>query len=598
MDREVLCEYTKACLRMFYEKELDVLLVLFDDMLNHILRIDHVFHEIQGHLLLIGTTLSHFVAWLNGLSIFQIEVLKKYTRDDFDDDLHTVLQHAGCKGEKISFIMDESNVLDSGFLECMNMLLANAEVPGLFKGDKHTALFTQQVAKNLHVVFTMNPPENDLMSYAAMSPALFNQCILDWFGDWPDQALYQYQSLCQALCNELEKQQCHLHIGLDKLKNIVTQIEKLYKSLATKCSQLEAKNSEANKKLKHMVALVEQDKHIAKHHAIIMANLANTEPAMLEAQVAGSNIKQQHLQEVRMMANPSEAVKLAMEIINFDTNNQIMKPLYELMKEDFLNWPLFNFETVRHMSKACGLLVKWMQSLKTQAETTKKQASQTITIIAELEVKITKYKEGYMLLISETQRSLYMVAFFDQHYQEAMWQDWSNQLLEANIKFKLELSLMEYLSTMNDYLSWQSKSLLANNLTTENATMLKQFNHYLLIIDLAGQATTFLLNKYKEHKITVTSFLDKVFLKVLESTLQFRTSTLIQDVKCLDPILNAILNKKICRTGGCVPIHIGNQDINLLPAFTMFLSIWDPLVKFFPDICTRVPSIHQLHDDT
>ncbi|KAH0834914.1 hypothetical protein J3R83DRAFT_10583 [Lanmaoa asiatica] len=179
-----------------------------------------------------------------------------------------------------------------------------------------------------------------------------------------------------------------------------------------------------------------------------------------------------------------------------------------------------------------------------------------------------------------------------------MWQDWSNQLLEANIKFKLELSLMEYLSTMNDYLSWQSKSLLANNLTTENATMLKQFNHYLLIIDLAGQATTFLLNKYKEHKITVTSFLDKVFLKVLESTLQFRTSTLIQDVKCLDPILNAILNKKICRTGGCVPIHIGNQDINLLPAFTMFLSIWDPLVKFFPDICTRVPSIHQLHDDT
>ena len=30
--------------------------------------------------------------------------------------------------------------------------------------------------------------------------------------------------------------------------------------------------------------------------------------------------------------------------------------------------------------------------------------------------------------------------FFDQHYPEVMWQDWSSHLLEANIKFKAELS--------------------------------------------------------------------------------------------------------------------------------------------------------------
>ncbi|KNZ58477.1 uncharacterized protein VP01_1923g9 [Puccinia sorghi] len=111
--------------------------------------------------------------------------------------------------------MDESNVLDSGFLERMNTLLANAEVPGLFEGDEHAALmtactegaqrdgdmldspdelyqwFTQQVAKNLPVVFTMNPPKNGLASQAATSPALFNCCVLDWFRDWSDQAFYQ-----------------------------------------------------------------------------------------------------------------------------------------------------------------------------------------------------------------------------------------------------------------------------------------------------------------------------------------------------------------------------------------------------------------------
>ncbi|KAJ8579419.1 hypothetical protein M405DRAFT_886474, partial [Rhizopogon salebrosus TDB-379] len=165
VDREELREYTKARLRVFYEEELDVLLVLFNDVLDHVLRINRVFRQ---------TTLSRFVTWLNRLSIFQIKVSNKYTGDDFDDDIRIVLRRSGCKGEKICFIMDESNVLDSGFLERMNTLLANAEVPGLFEGDEHAALmtackegsqrdglmldsheelyrwFTQQVAKNLH----------------------------------------------------------------------------------------------------------------------------------------------------------------------------------------------------------------------------------------------------------------------------------------------------------------------------------------------------------------------------------------------------------------------------------------------------------------
>jgi dynein heavy chain 1 len=152
---------------------------------------------------------------MNGLSIFQIKVSNKYTGADFDEDLRTVLRRAGCKGEKICFIMDESNALDSGFLERLNTLLANAEVPGLFEGDEYSALmtackegtqrdglmldsneelykwFTSQVARNLHVVFTMNPPQNGLASRAATSPALFNRCVLDWFGDWSDQALFQ-----------------------------------------------------------------------------------------------------------------------------------------------------------------------------------------------------------------------------------------------------------------------------------------------------------------------------------------------------------------------------------------------------------------------
>ncbi len=54
VDREILREFTKARLKTFCEEEVDVPLVLFNDVLDHVLRIDRVFRQPQGHLILIG----------------------------------------------------------------------------------------------------------------------------------------------------------------------------------------------------------------------------------------------------------------------------------------------------------------------------------------------------------------------------------------------------------------------------------------------------------------------------------------------------------------------------------------------------------------
>jgi dynein heavy chain 1 len=54
VERETLREFTKARLRTFCEEEVDVPLVLFNDVLDHVLRIDRVFRQPQGHLILIG----------------------------------------------------------------------------------------------------------------------------------------------------------------------------------------------------------------------------------------------------------------------------------------------------------------------------------------------------------------------------------------------------------------------------------------------------------------------------------------------------------------------------------------------------------------
>ncbi len=575
VDREQLREFTKARLRVFYEEELDVPLVLFDEVLDHVLRIDRIFRQNQGHLLLIGasgagkTTLSRFVAWMNGLSVFQVKAHKGYTANDFDEDLRNVLRRSGTRGEKIVFILDEGNVMDTAFLERMNTLLANGEVPGLFEGDEYSALmtackegsqreglvldgndelykwFSRNVMNNLHVVFTMNPSEAGLHDRAATSPALFNRCVLDWFGDWSESALFQvgteftnrldlddgkyraperfplaFDKLAlppthrQAVINagvfvhksvqsaarrmlkregrsthitprhflefvnqfvrisgekraNLEDQQLHLNVGLQKIKDTVEQVETLQKSLAEKNVQLEAKNAAANKKLQQMVQdqqaaeekrasslVLERDLQVKSEAAeekrkIVLNDLAKVEPALEDARQAVGGVKKHTLQELKALANPPPVVKMALESVLvllgepasswnsirsiivqddflkkvLEFNPEAVSPKVREQMEPYLSNPDYNFERADRASKAAGPLVKWaiastsyatmllsieplrneLKRLETDAQTMKTQVASTQALIIELEKSIGKYKEEYAVLVSEAQ---------------------------------------------------------------------------------------------------------------------------------------------------------------------------------------------------
>jgi dynein heavy chain 1, cytosolic len=73
------------------------------------------------HLLLVGdagvgkTVLSVFVSWMNSLTTVRV----------------------GVEGEKVCFILDESNAMSSAFLERMNALLAS-----VFEGEDLIHLMT------------------------------------------------------------------------------------------------------------------------------------------------------------------------------------------------------------------------------------------------------------------------------------------------------------------------------------------------------------------------------------------------------------------------------------------------------------------------
>jgi dynein heavy chain 1 len=85
--------HIEARLKTFYEEELNVPLVVFDSILDHILSIDRVLRQPLPYLLLVGasgvgkTTLSRFFSWINNLSVFQIKAGSNYSVKDFDADL-------------------------------------------------------------------------------------------------------------------------------------------------------------------------------------------------------------------------------------------------------------------------------------------------------------------------------------------------------------------------------------------------------------------------------------------------------------------------------------------------------------------------------
>ncbi|XP_021344673.1 cytoplasmic dynein 1 heavy chain 1-like, partial [Mizuhopecten yessoensis] len=166
--------------------------------------------------------------------------------------------------------------------------------------------------------------------------------------------------------SDLEEQQLHLNIGLQKIRETVDQVEELQKSLSVKRIELEEKNAAANAKLKQMVkdqqeaerkkmtsqeiqvALIEQTKIIGEKSASVKADLAGVEPAVIEAQQAVKSIKKQHLVEVKSLPNPPFAVKMAIESICTLLGEQDLdwKSLRGIiMRENFIS-TIVNFDTL------------------------------------------------------------------------------------------------------------------------------------------------------------------------------------------------------------------------------------------------------------
>ncbi|XP_060075174.1 dynein axonemal heavy chain 6-like [Ylistrum balloti] len=219
-------------------------LVFFMDAIEHVSRITRMIRQERGNALLVGVggtgkqSLTRLAAHICGYQNFQIELSRGYDYNAFHDDLKKLYQSAGVKNEHTVFLFTDTQIVVEEFLEDINNILNSGEVPNLFEPDEYEQLIIgcragakeagipegnrdaiyefciNRVRNNLHIVLCMSPVGNAFRTRCRMFPSLVNCCTIDWFTEWPREALL---GVSQSFFENVE-------LGKDELRTSVAEM--------------------------------------------------------------------------------------------------------------------------------------------------------------------------------------------------------------------------------------------------------------------------------------------------------------------------------------------------------------------------------------
>ena len=134
-------------------------LVLFDDALKHMLKINQLMEMPRGSGLLVGVggsgkqSLTRLSSYISRFMCFQITLTKTYNQASLLEDIRTLYRNAGA-GKGTTFLFTESEIKAESFLETLNSVLMTGEVPGLFAKDEIMAMTVSDSEQKMNLNLT------------------------------------------------------------------------------------------------------------------------------------------------------------------------------------------------------------------------------------------------------------------------------------------------------------------------------------------------------------------------------------------------------------------------------------------------------------
>ncbi|KAH6590256.1 hypothetical protein BASA50_009516 [Batrachochytrium salamandrivorans] len=215
-------------------------LVLFYDAMEHICRITRVLRQPCGNVFLIGVggsgrqSLARLASYIVDMAVVQIQITKNYRHSDFREDLKKVYLSAGLDDKPTTFLFTDTQITSNIFLEDISNILSSGEVPNMFTAEEQSEisqslqsvsktgetgsaiynLFTERARRNLHIVLCMSPVGETFRNRIRMFPSLVNCTTIDWFSEWPDDALLE---VAQSYLSDV-------NLGSDHIKRSVSQM--------------------------------------------------------------------------------------------------------------------------------------------------------------------------------------------------------------------------------------------------------------------------------------------------------------------------------------------------------------------------------------
>uniref|UniRef100_A0A7S0PMT4 Dynein heavy chain n=1 Tax=Micromonas pusilla TaxID=38833 RepID=A0A7S0PMT4_MICPS len=194
-------------------------LVFFMDAAEHATRIARILRQPRGNAMLVGVggsgkqSLTRFGSFMAGFKCFSIELTRGYGITEFRDDLKNLYVQTGIEGTPTVFLFTDTQIVTEGFVEDINNILNSGEVPNLFPYDERAAVMEQcrvrakkagQILEsaeelwhyfiasckaNLHIILCFSPIGEAFRERLRQFPSLVNCCTIDWFREWPNDAL-------------------------------------------------------------------------------------------------------------------------------------------------------------------------------------------------------------------------------------------------------------------------------------------------------------------------------------------------------------------------------------------------------------------------